>query len=134
MLVLGSVLGEKDTRLLQLHGLTLVLMTALTVIGGFGTRDIASLQIESIFLATSYLLLGIHGITRDFERLSLLFLTLFWGGVAAGLSHAANEKLGAGGIVLSIVLMCGVAFQDLRKTRRILRNVRKDEKNTLGGV
>lgn len=134
MLVLGSIVGKKDTRLLQLHGLTLVLMTALTVIGGFGTRDTVRLQNESICLTISYLLLAIHGITCDFRRLSLLFLTLFWGGVAAGLSHAANERLGLGGIVLSIVLMCGVAFQDIRKTRRSLQSIGKDDKSASGGV
>gem|GEM_PF-5051695 len=117
MLVAGSLLGRKSTRSLQLHGLTLVLMTALALLGGLRGREIFAIQLESTVFAGAYVALAFHNLLQNLRILSFILVIIFWIGIALGLAHAAGEKLGASGIILAAALIAGVAFQDVRKLR-----------------
>jgi len=114
LLVAGTFLSKERQWIVGLQGLTLLLIYAFAAFSYIRVGEIAGRQTSLLLFSSGYFFSGLEG-SFAYKKISILFAVIFWGFIALGLSMVSYEKIGPGGVVLSVGLVALIMFQDIRK-------------------
>ncbi|MBN2220300.1 MAG: hypothetical protein JW697_08490 [Kosmotogaceae bacterium] len=112
---IGVILGRKTERVARIQNLTLTLFYVVILFGYF--QDTAGIiyRSEVLLLAVAQGVSGFYGFFHYRRALSVVFSLVYWILIGIALSRIAWMRLGNGGLILGIVLIALVAFQDIRR-------------------